>query len=200
MDSKVKPVEIFESSYNIYLFGEINENVAESICSQLITCYIADPTRSIKIVIDSIGGTMSSAIAIVSVMSSISNPIEGIVSGNCMSAATLIFLSCDRRACFENSLFMTHQFQAGTFGTYSKLASTNEFYLKVHEILISIYMRVLGFSREDVISKILPDGKDIYLSDKEAYELGIVKEILKYKPAKNSDLFYPVEKKKVKGK
>lgn len=187
--SNLEPVRLSESDFIIRIFGGIDDKVANDVCTKMTNCYLADPLVPIKLQINSPGGYLTSAISIVSTISTLPSVIDGLVVGQCMSAATLILAACDRRIAFENTIFMTHQYTAGSFGSYSELVSGRNHQDRMHQIMIDIYSKSLGMNPKEVQSKLLPEGKDVFFDEKFAKQIGLVHKIVPFMPGKNTKLY-----------
>jgi ATP-dependent protease ClpP protease subunit len=121
----------------------------------------------IMIYINSYGGDAASAIQFLRVFSESRATIVASVEGDCMSAATFLFLAATYQEISDHSRFMFHNYSGGHFGkggelydavTYSRPWS--------EELMKSVYK---DFFSEDEIKAML-DNRDLWLTGKEVAE------------------------------
>lgn len=145
--------------HSFYLSGEITE--AENYIDWFEKIRTAGPNDIIRIHINSRGGHLETAIQFMQVMHETDAHIIASVEGACMSAATLIFLCADSYEVQEHSMFMFHNYSAGSIGkggemydevSYMKKWSDN-FFRKVYKDFLS---------SEEIDSMFL--GKDLWLT------------------------------------
>lgn len=118
----------------------------------------------IKIHINSEGGQASTAVQFRRVISESDATIVASVEGNCMSAATMIFLACDTVEVSAGSLFMIHNYSAGVVGKGGEMYDQISAYKKWSEKLMhDIYK---DFLTEAEIVSVL-GNKDIWLDERE---------------------------------
>jgi len=103
------------SSYmhSFYLY-EISS--AEAYTDWLDTIRNCTENDVVKIHINSPGGDLLSTIQIIRALQETLATVICSVEGQCMSAATLIFLQADVVEVSEHSMFMFHNYSGGTFG------------------------------------------------------------------------------------
>ena len=74
------------------------------------------PTDVIRIIINSYGGDMFTAIQFMRVLTETEATVIISVEGACMSAATIVFLCADQFEVSEHSMFMMHTYSGGVMG------------------------------------------------------------------------------------
>ena len=107
---------IFERGLDIdgrilYLFGDIDETMAENIIMGL--SYLSKSEGPITLMINSQGGSVSDMFAIYDSMLACPNDITTIGIGEVCSAAGLLLVAGDTRLASRNCLFMAHQVSGG---------------------------------------------------------------------------------------
>ena len=102
------------SVHEFYLSGEILD--AEEYVEWFDTIRNARATDVVYIYINSMGGDLYTTLQFLRVMAESDAHIITSVEGACMSAATMIFLSGSEFQVTPHSLFMFHNYSAGTFG------------------------------------------------------------------------------------
>ena len=79
----------------INIVGDIDQTMVDKIYNKIINEYTID--EEVIIIFDSAGGYLQSAYDIIELLSEIPSNITAINTGDVMSAATLIWLHCDKR-------------------------------------------------------------------------------------------------------
>jgi len=187
----------------IYIFGEINNDLAKAVLEKIlilkskkktsINLKLENTQDPLNIYINSGGGELSAAVSIVNTFKMYGGPIHTFVMGDCESAATLISLAGDWRYAYKSSIFMHHQAHLDIEDNYSKddaEAMMNT--LKMEEdrwLDLCMYhanrSRVksgTGRARCKKIKRELFDSlnkkSSTYLLAEKVYELGLIDEIL----------------------
>ena len=171
------PSKLFEQNI-ITLFGEVNDETAYAITTQLLYLDSLEKCEEINLYINSGGGSVYSGNAIISVMNHIKTPVNTVCLGMIASMGTQIFASgTGERRALPNTRIMIHSVSSGSKGDYHTLKV--DFYET--EYLQEKLMRELadctkGKSSYDDI--VLLTQRDKYLSPEEAIEIGIVDTIV----------------------
>ena len=100
--------------HEFYLSGPIQD--AEEYIEWFDVIRNAGSTDTIRIYINSPGGDLFTTLQFLRVMSETDATVVCSVEGACMSAATMIFLHGHTQEVTPHSLFMFHNYSAGTFG------------------------------------------------------------------------------------
>ena len=161
----------------IFFFGEVNNETTRTLCAQLMYLYTEDSTREITLLINSVGGSLYDAIAIVDTMRRISNPISTWVMGQAFSAGSLISAAGTkgRRRVTENSTLMIHQPSGGTRGTAADMLKTTKEIERMHELVVNLLQEFTGLSSERLSDMI---QRDYYMSAQQAKELCFVDDVI----------------------
>src|SRR4030042_3912674 len=95
----------------IFLGGQVNDAVANSIIAQLLFLEGQDPKQDIKLYINSPGGSVTSALAIYDTIQYVKCPVSTICVGLAASAAALLLASGAHGKSFglPNSEILIHQ-------------------------------------------------------------------------------------------
>jgi ATP-dependent Clp protease protease subunit len=163
-----------------FLVGEIEANNIYQ-CIKWITYENLD-TKSEKILtlyINSTGGDLYEAFALIDIIQSSNHPIRVIGIGAVMSAAFLIFASGTRgqRYAAKNTSFMCHQFSESMSDKYHDLKATMKENDLCNQKMVEILRSATGLTPSKIKSKLLP-ASDVYLSADEVLEFGIADYIL----------------------
>lgn len=130
--------------------------------------------KELLLMICSEGGSMEDAFALIDVMKSSSIPIKTVGLGQIASCGLLIFLAGakGRRMLTPNTSILSHQYSWGSEGKHHELwAVTKEMGL-AQERMVQHYAGATGLDHKTIREKLLPPH-DVYLTAKEALELGI---------------------------
>jgi ATP-dependent Clp protease protease subunit len=165
----------FKSRF-VFLFGDINHNVARVTCERLVAM-AQQSDAPIRVLISSPGGHVESGDAIHDVIRFISAPVTTIGTGWVASAGTHIFLAADRerRVCLPNTRFMIHQPAGGAGGPATDIAIQAKEILRTRERIARTIAKQTGKSYDKVLADM---ERDFWMSAKEAIEYGIVSKII----------------------
>ena len=158
----------------IFLFSEINDDIARLLCSQMI--FLNDQSdKPINIYINSGGGSVHSAIAIIEVMNLIKCEVHTTVLGFAASAASLIAVSGKKRFMTANSRQMIHQPLGGARGQATDIDIVAKEINLIRTYINNIYVTQSKLSYDVILS--LTD-RDTYLSSTQCLEYGFIDEII----------------------
>ena len=100
----------FAGKRRVFLFGDINAAVAERVVNKLIEFAEQDTTEAIDLLINSTGGDVEAACAIVNAMHGIPCRVNTVCMGFAQSAACIILMAgTGVRTAFENSVLLIHR-------------------------------------------------------------------------------------------
>lgn len=160
----------------IFLSGEINDNVASIVVSELL--YLdAQNHEDIFLYINSPGGSVTSGLAIYDTMNYIKSDVRTIVIGIAASMGAFLLSSGakGKRCALPNAEVMIHQVLGGTQGQATDIKIHTDHILRTKKKLNEILANNTGKS----INKVSKDcERDNFMSAKEALKYGLVDEIL----------------------
>jgi ATP-dependent Clp protease protease subunit len=163
-----------------FLVGEIEEENVQS-CIKWITYENLDSRhpKTLTLYINSTGGDLYQAFALIDVMTSSTHPIRVIGIGAVMSAAFLIFASGTKgeRYAAQNTSFMCHQFTSGVEAKYHDIKAEMKENESLNSKMVSILKEATELTTAKIKAKLLP-ASDVYLSADEVIELGVADHIL----------------------
>jgi len=100
----------FAGPRRVFLFGDINAQVAERVISQFLTYAEESPTQSIDLLINSTGGDVEAACAIINAMHGLPCRVNTVCMGFAQSAACIVLMAgTGVRTAFENSVLLIHR-------------------------------------------------------------------------------------------
>lgn len=165
----------------IFLTGEINDAVADTVVAQLIHLEGKDPSKDICLYINSPGGSVSAGLAIYDTMNYIKCDVQTICIGLAASMGAFLLSSGakGKRFALPNSEVMIHQPLGGAQGQASDIKIQADHILKTKKKLNEILSRNTGKDYETVERD---TDRDNYLSAAEAKEYGLIDEIFDKRP------------------
>ena len=160
----------------IFLSGEIDDAVANTVVAQLIYLEAKDPQKDISLYINSPGGSVSAGLAIYDTMNYIKCDVSTICIGMAASMGAFLLSSGQRgkRYALPNSEIMIHQHLGGAQGQASDIKIAAEHILRTKQKLNTILAQNSGRP----LSEIERDtDRDNYLSAQQAQEYGLIDKV-----------------------
>jgi len=176
-----------ERAYDIYsrllkdriimLGGQIDDNVANSVVSQLLFLDAQDSEKDIYLYINSPGGSVTAGLAIYDTMNFIKADVQTIVIG--LAASMGSFLSSSgaqgKRFALPNAEIMIHQPLGGAQGQATEIEIAARHILRTRERLNKVLSQNTGQPLE-VIQR--DTDRDKYMDTDEAKEYGLIDDIM----------------------
>jgi len=161
----------------IFLGGAIDDHMANIVIAQLLFLEHEDPTKEIKLYINSPGGSVTAAMAIYDTMNHIKPDVATVCVGIAASAAAVLLSSGakGKRFCLPNSEVMIHQVMGGAEGQASDIAIVAKHILRTKENLNKILAKNTG----KPVAQVEKDSdRDYYMTADEAKKYGIIDDII----------------------
>ena len=160
----------------IFLRGEINDQVANSVVAQLIYLEGKNPDKDIFMYINSPGGSVSAGLAIYDTMNYIKCDVSTICIGMAASMAAVLLSSGakGKRICLPHSEVMIHQPLGGAQGQQSDIEIQAKHILKTRETLNKILAENTG---KDIKTLEKDTDRDNYMDAKTALKYGLIDKI-----------------------
>lgn len=161
----------------IFLSSPINDEVAASICMQLLYLEAENPKKEIAMYINSPGGIVSSGMAIYDTMQFVRPPISTLCVGQAASMGSLLLCAGTpgMRYALSNARIMVHQPSGGFQGQASDIERHAEDIIKMKKRLNEIYVKHTQRSYEQ-IEKTL--DRDYFMSAEQALDFGLIDRVL----------------------
>lgn len=157
----------------IFLGTEVDDQVANIICAQLLFLEADDPEKDIYLYINSPGGVITSGMAIYDTMNYIKPDVATICLGQAASMGAFLLAAGakGKRSAVPNARIMIHQPSGGFRGQATDiLIQTNEI-IKTKEHL----NRILSANTGQPYEKVAADTeRDYFMSSAEAKEYGLI--------------------------
>jgi ATP-dependent Clp endopeptidase proteolytic subunit ClpP len=182
-----------------FFMNEVSNETVRPMCEWIFASNFDSSDnrpKELTLVINSRGGDLHDAFALIDIMNGSQIPIRTIGLGLIASAGLLIFMSGKKgmRSLTPNTAILSHQWAWGAIGKQHELIAATKEWDLTQKRMIRHYRRCTGLS-EDKVKKLLMAPADQWLSAEEALKFGLcdqVQDMGQYIPAK------PKAKRKVK--
>lgn len=168
----------------IFLTGEINDSVANTVVAQLIYLEAKNPNKDICLYINSPGGSVSAGFAIYDTMQYIKCDVSTICVG--MAASMGAFLLAGgtkgKRFCLPNGEVMVHQPLGGAQGQASDIIISANHIKRTKKKLIDIMAANTGQPAKKLEKDL---DRDNYMTAVEAKAYGLVDDVIEPRNKKN---------------
>lgn len=164
-----------------YLSGDIaNENVSETIKWILAANLTKKPKRVLKLYINTYGGDLYEAFALIDIMKNSVHPVATYGIGAVMSAGFLIFASgCSgERHIGKNAGSMNHQHSDEMNSKMHDMKAQMKENQNCEMRTLQILREATGMTIQEVRNKFIKNPSDQYYTAKQMIELGIADHIL----------------------
>ena len=172
--------EILNHAGVFHLFGEIEEGIA---CDAVKFILAHNLNKKLKLkhltfVINSEGGSLTDAFAIIDTIRHSSIPVHTLGIGQISSAGLMIFMSGaqGQRTLTPNTTIMSHQWSGGASGKMHELISAQQDFEQTTARMINHYRKCSNLTDEQIKTNLLPPH-DVYLTSDQAVALGIADKI-----------------------
>lgn len=161
----------------VFISGEVNDEMANAICAQLLFLQAQDPKKEISVYVNSPGGSVTAGLAIYDTMQFVKCPVATYCIGQAasMGAVLLTAGTKGRRHALPNSRIMIHQPWGGAEGKASDIEITAREILRLKEILNGILAKHSGKRLEDVVKD---TDRDHFMSAEEAKDWGLIDKVI----------------------
>ncbi|GGQ39351.1 ATP-dependent Clp protease proteolytic subunit 2 [Couchioplanes caeruleus subsp. azureus] len=161
----------------IFLGSEVNDEVTNRICAQMLLLASADSEKDIALYINSPGGSISAGMAVYDTMQYIKNDVATIAMG--MAASMGQFLLCagtpGKRYALPHARVMMHQLSGGIGGTAADIAIQAESMLHIKKVMNERIAFHTGHTPEEIE---IDSDRDRWFTAQEAKDYGIVDHVI----------------------
>ena len=157
----------------IFLRDAIDDDVANVVIAQMLFLASKDPSKDIRLYINSPGGSVTAGLAIYDTMRHLKCDVATICIGQAasMGAVLLTAGTAGKRSALPNSRILLHQVFGGTQGQAPDVIIQTEELLRLRDALI----KILSVHTGKTVKRIAKDtDRDYYMSADEAVEYGLI--------------------------
>ena len=160
----------------IFITGEINDALANTVVAQLLYLEAKDSTKDIDVYINSPGGSVTAGLAIYDTMNFIKCGVSTIFIGMAASMAAFLLSSGEKgkRFALPSSEIMIHQPLGGAQGQASDIKIQAEHILSIKKRLNEILAKNTGKPVERIE---IDTDRDNYLTAEDALSYGLIDKI-----------------------
>ena len=170
--------------HHYYLFSS---DFDSSSCADAMKFIIArnlmkkDRPKFMKFIINSPGGSVTSAFALIDTLKGSKIPVYTYGLGEISSCGLLTFMAGVKghRYITRNTAILSHQFSWGSMGKEHELMASVKEFNNTSQRLIDHYKKCTG-QTEAIIKKYLLPPEDVWLTSKEAIKYGIADQIVDF--------------------
>ncbi len=162
----------------VFISGEVNDEMANAICAQLLFLQSQDAKKEISCYVNSPGGSVTAGLAIYDTMQFVKCPIATYCLGQAasMGAVLLSAGTKGRRFALPNARIMVHQPSGGAEGKATDIEITAKEILRLKDVLNGILAKHSGKTFDEVVKD---TERDYFMSAEEAKDWGLIDEVLK---------------------
>ncbi|BEM03797.1 ATP-dependent Clp protease proteolytic subunit 1 [Serratia marcescens] len=162
----------------VFLNGEVNDDVAEMLCAQLLFLEAENPEKPVHLYINSPGGAITSGLAIYDTMQYIRAPVHTLCMGTARSMGSFLLMAGEpgHRMALPNASLHVHQPLGGFQGQASDILIQAEEMKRTKDRVIRLYAQHCGLSEEEV-ERVL--DRDRFMTADEAAAWGLIDRVLR---------------------
>ena len=170
----------------IFITGPIDDNVAASICMQLLFLEAENPKKEISMYINSPGGVVTSGMSIYDTMQFIRCPVSTTVMGQAASMGSLLLTAGEKgmRFALPNARIMVHQPSGGYQGQVTDILIHAKEVESLKRRLNEIYVHHTGRDYQTIEDAL---ERDNFFTAEAALAFGLIDKVIEKRAA-------PVEK------
>ena len=161
----------------IFLGGEIDDDVANTVVAQLLFLEMEDPDADICLYINSPGGSVTAGMAIYDTMQYIKPQVRTVCVGMAASMGAFLLMAGEKgkRCALPNSEVMIHQPLGGAQGQATDVAIHAEWLIRTKEKMTRMKAEMTGQDIETVRRDL---ERDHFMTAEEALAYGVIDEII----------------------
>jgi ATP-dependent Clp protease protease subunit len=184
MTDKVAPIPSLDEHHYFLFNTDFDPGSCGSAMSFILQRNLMQPKdrpSQIKLLINSPGGQIPSAFALVDCIKGSPIPVWTFGLGEIASCGLLTFMSGakGKRFLTRNTSIMSHQFSWGAIGKEHELFAKVSEYSNTQERILNHYKKCTGLSEKKIREILLP-ANDVWLTPKDAVKYGIADSIVDF--------------------
>ena len=157
----------------VFLGSMVDDDIANTLCAQLLLLNAEDPEKEIWFYINSPGGSVTAGLAIYDTMQLISNDVATVALGMAASMGQFLLTAGapGKRYALPNAEILLHQGSAGLGGSASDIKIQAERLLRSKRRMIELTAQHTGQTQQKVEKD---SDRDHWFSAEEAKEYGLI--------------------------
>ena len=161
----------------IFLRDAIDDDVANVVIAQILFLAAKDPSKDIRLYINSPGGVVTAGLAIYDTMRFVKCDVATICIGQAASmAAVLLAAGAEgKRSALPNSRILLHQVLWGAQGQAADVKIQTEELLRMRDLLVRILAEHTGKAKRTIQKD---TDRDYFMSAEESIEYGLIDRII----------------------
>ena len=182
-EDKFSAIPNIEDHHYYMLFKDFNSDTSADAVEFIIARNLMrkDKPKLIKMLINSPGGEVSSAFALIDTMKGSKIPIYTYGLGEIASCGLMTFIAGEKghRYITRNTAILSHQYSWGSWGKEHELMARVKEFNNTQLRIVEHYKKCTGLNEKDIKKYLLPP-EDVWLTAKEAVKYGIADEIVDF--------------------
>lgn len=162
----------------IFLGSQVDDDIANRLCAQILLLSAEDPTKDIHLYINSPGGSITSLFAIYDAMQHVRPDVSTVVVGLAASSAAVLLAAGakGKRLAMPHARVMLHQPYGGAEGPAADIEIQARLIVQMREQL----NRILADHTGQPLERVTRDtDRDFWMTAEEALEYGLVDRVLR---------------------
>ena len=162
----------------IFLAGQVEDNMANAICAQILLLAAEDSEKDIYLYINSPGGSITAGMAIYDTMQYVKNDVATVAMGMAASMGQFLLTAGapGKRYALPNARILMHQPLGGIGGTATDIRIQAEQMAATKKIMAEIIAQHTGQTVEKIT---LDSDRDNWFTADEAKEYGFVDQVVR---------------------
>ncbi|MFC2082611.1 ATP-dependent Clp protease proteolytic subunit [Candidatus Bipolaricaulota bacterium] len=161
----------------IFLRDGIDDEVANVVIAQILFLAAKDPSKDIRLYINSPGGIVTSGLAIYDTMRSVKCDVATICIGQAASMAAVLLAAgtAGKRSALPNARILLHQTSGGAQGQATDVKIQTEELLRMRDLLVKILSEHTGKPKRTIQKD---TDRDFFMSAEEGIAYGLIDRIV----------------------
>ena len=161
----------------IFLRDAIDDDVANVVIAQILFLAAKDPSKDIRLYINSPGGIVTAGLAIYDTMRFVKSDVATICIGQAASMAAVLLAAGapGKRSALPNSRILLHQASGGAQGQATDVEIQAAELLRIRDLLVKILSDHTGKQKRTIQKD---TDRDNFMSAKDAVEYGLIDRII----------------------
>ena len=161
----------------IFLRDAIDDDVANVVIAQILFLAAKDPSKDIRLYINSPGGIVTAGLAIYDTMRFVKCDVATICIGQAASMAAVLLAAGapSKRSALPNSRILLHQASGGAQGQATDVEIQAAELLRIRDLLVKILSDHTGKQKRTIQKD---TDRDNFMSAKDAVEYGLIDRII----------------------